>query len=261
MQDPDTTRPCIDGSLARDEDGGRRLQRRRCTRPYEESIAHDSADGNDSCYPCESLIFFFPSPLRMQPGTEPPGPEGGNAGRRPRLAAMTYRKTTMGATVIRTSGSEGAILWKCEHVRLDFFLQVFPAGRYERQRGSGGSPPGALSAPKGEWPYTEATPSGAAPTSPPEGVFRHKRRMELVELSGRITGRLGYTRRPEPTPSEGRQGWHTDALSSPQPPSTALVLRDDCGPPGDVGDGHRRRFRRGRRTFRGTTGRMEQRVD
>ena len=76
----------------------------------------------------------------------------------------------------------------------------FPAGRYVRRRGSGGSPPGALSAPKGEWPYTEATPSGAAPTSPPEGVFRHKRRMELVELSGRITGRLGYTRRPEPTP-------------------------------------------------------------
>ena len=69
----------------------------------------------------------------------------------------------------------------------------FPAGRYVRRRGSGGSPPGALSAPKGEWPYTEATPSGAAPTSPPEGVFRHKRRMELVELSGRTTGRLGYT--------------------------------------------------------------------
>ena len=50
-----------------------------------------------------------------------------------------------------------------------------------------------LAAPKGEWPYTEATPSGAAPTSPPEGVFRHKRLMELDELSGRTTGRLGYT--------------------------------------------------------------------
>ena len=55
------------------------------------------------------------------------------------------------------------------------------------------SPPGALSAPKGDWPYTEATPSGAAPTCPPEGVFQHKRLMELVELSGRTTGRLGYT--------------------------------------------------------------------
>ena len=157
----------------------------------------------------------------------------------------------MGATVIRSSGSEGAILWKCEHVRMDFCrcfsppgaLQApkrewcFPAGRYVRRRGSGGSPPGALSAPKGEWPYTEATPSGAAPTSPPEGVFRHKRRMELVELSGRTTGRLGYTRRPEPTPSEGRQRWHNDALSSPQPPPPALFLRDDCGPPGLLGMG------------------------
>ena len=27
----------------------------------------------------------------------------------------------------------------------------------------------------------------------PGGVFRHKRLLELVELSGRITGRLGYT--------------------------------------------------------------------
>jgi hypothetical protein len=40
----------------------------------------------------------------------------------------------MGATVIRTSGSEGA-MWKCEHVRLDFF-----AGGLRR----------ALRAPKGE---------------------------------------------------------------------------------------------------------------
>ena len=61
--------------------------------------------------------------------------------------------------------------------------------------------------------------------------------MELVELSGRITGRLGYTRRPEPTPSEGRQRWHNDALSSPQPPPPALFLRDDCGPPGLLGMG------------------------
>ena len=43
----------------------------------------------------------------------------------------------MGATVIRTSGSEEAILWKCEHVRLDFLLQAFPRR--------------ALRAPKGEW--------------------------------------------------------------------------------------------------------------
>ena len=59
--------------------------------------------------------------------------------------------------------------------------------------------------------------------------------MELDELSGSITtGRLGCTCRLEPTPSEG---WHSDTLSSPQPPPTALVLRDDCGPPGVWGMG------------------------
>ena len=167
----------------------------------------------------------------------------------------------MGATVIRTSGSEGAILWKCEHVRMDF-CRCSPTGRttsaergvvvphrarYQRRRESGRTP--------------RRQPCRAAPTSPPEGVFRHKRRMELVELSGRITGRLGYTRRLQPTPSEGRQRWHYDSLSSLQPPPPALFLRDDCGPQRAVGDGHRRRFRRGCRTFPGTTGRMEQRAD
>ena len=66
-------------------------------------------------------------------------------------------------------------------------------------------------------------------------LFRHKRRMELVELSGRITGRLGYTCRLQPTPSEGRQRWQYDTLSSPQSPPPALVLTDDCRPPGAVG--------------------------
>ena len=66
-------------------------------------------------------------------------------------------------------------------------------------------------------------------------LFRHKRRMELVELSGRITGRLGFTCRLQPTPSEGRQRRHYDTLSSPHLPPPALVLSDDCGPPGAVG--------------------------
>ena len=66
-----------------------------------------------------------------------------------------------------------------------------------------------LAAPKGEWPYTEETPSGAAPTSPPEGVHRHKRLMELDELSGRTTGRLGYT---WPTTAYGIGGTATLAL-------------------------------------------------
>ena len=84
----------------------------------------------------------------------------------------------MGATVIQHYVFRRGCVWKCEHVRCT------PCRC---------SPPGALSAPKGEWPYTEATPRGAAPTSPPEGKFRHERRMELVELSGRTTGRLRYT--------------------------------------------------------------------
>ena len=67
--------------------------------------------------------------------------------------------------------------------------------------------------------------------------------------------------RLQATPSEGRYSWHYDSLSSPHLPPPALALRDDCGPPGAVGDGHRRRFRRGHRTFRGTTGRTEQRAD
>ena len=59
-----------------------------------------------------------------------------------------------------------------------------------------------LAAPKREWQYTEETPSGAAPTSPPEGVFRHKRLMELDELSGRITRRLGYIGPQRGTPDQ-----------------------------------------------------------
>ena len=102
----------------------------------------------------------------------------------------------MGATVIRTSGSEGASCGSVSMCEWIFVLQVFPhRAHYQRRRGSGDSPPGALSAPKGEWQYTKATTREAAPTSPPEGVFRHKRRMELDELLGRTTGRLrlGHT--------------------------------------------------------------------
>ena len=87
--------------------------------------------------------------------------------------------------------------------------------------------------------------------------------MELDELWGRTTGRLGYT---WPTTAYaiggwGRQRWHYDTLSSPHLPPLALDLGDDCGPQGAVEHGHRRRIRRGRRTFRRTTGQMEQRAD
>ena len=62
--------------------------------------------------------------------------------------------------------------------------------------------------------------------------------MEPDELSGRITGRLGYNyRRP-----------HSSSVMT----AGRLELLED---------GHRSYFRRGRRTFRGTTGRTEQRAD
>ena len=92
-----------------------------------------------------------------------------------------------------------------------------------------------LAALKGEWPYTEEAPSGAAPTSPSEGVFRHKRLMELDEQSGRTTGRLGYTWPTTAYTIGGTATLHHDTLSSLHLPPPALILSDDCGPPGAVG--------------------------
>ena len=66
-----------------------------------------------------------------------------------RLAAMTYRKDYYGRNCNPYFWFRRGYLWKCEHVRMDF-CRYFSAGRYERRRGSGGSPPGALSVPKGE---------------------------------------------------------------------------------------------------------------
>ena len=44
------------------------------------------------------------------------------------------------------------------------FLQVFPhQAHYQRRRGSSVSQPGALSAPKGEWPCTEALTMWSCP--------------------------------------------------------------------------------------------------
>ena len=84
----------------------------------------------------------------------------------------------MGATVIQHFMFRRGCVWKCEHVRRT------PC-RF--------SPPGALSAPKGEWQHTEATPSGAAPTSPREGVFRHKRRVGEVLLNIDVLSSLPST--------------------------------------------------------------------
>ena len=83
--------------------------------------------------------------------------------------------------------------------------------------------------------------------------------MELVELSGRITGRLGYDYRLR----HRRDGiacttilYHLRIYRRPHSPSGTTACRREL-----LEDGHRRRFRRGRRTFRGTTGRTEQRAD
>ena len=90
-------------------------------------------------------------------------------------------------------------------------------------------------------------------------MFRHKRRMELVELSGRITGRLGYDYRLRHR-RDGIAGttilYHLRIYRRPHSPSGTSAGRREL-----LEDGHRCRFRRGRRTFRGTTGRTEQRAD
>ena len=86
-------------------------------------------------------------------------------------------------------------------------------GKYEHVRWTPCrfSPPGDASGAEGGVADTEDTPSGAAPTSPPEGVFRHKRLMELDELSGRTTGRLRYS---WPTTAYGIGGMATLALQN-----------------------------------------------
>ena len=123
----------------------------------------------------ESLIFF-PGLLWMQPCTEPPSSEGAMGGVQRLSSCMPNARSTCSQALHVPKGM-------CEKVRKS--MCYGPRAGFPRRV--------TLAAPKGEWPYTEATPGGAAPTSPPEGVFRHKRLMELVELSGRTTGRLGYT--------------------------------------------------------------------
>jgi hypothetical protein len=149
-----------------------------------------------------------------------------------------------------TTRSKGGRMWEYEHVR---WSRMDPHADFPRRA--------TLAAPKGERRYTEKTPSGAAPTSPPEGVFRHTRRTELDEQSELTTGSSDTLGRLQPTPSEGPQRWHYDTLSSPHLPPSPFIISDDYGPPELLEHGHSRRFRRGRRTFPGTTGQTEQRAD
>ena len=84
--------------------------------------------------------------------------------------------------------------------------------------------------------------------------------MELVELSGRTTGRLEYTWPTTVRRRDGNAGttmlYHPRIYLRPHSSSVMTVGRREL-----LDDGHCRRFRRGRRTFRGTTGRTEQRAD
>ena len=81
----------------------------------EESIAHDSADGNDSCYSFESLIVFLSfvdaavhRTSKLQRGY----------GRRPKAIKLhANRKDTMGVLVLKRYMFRRGCVWKCEHVR------------------------------------------------------------------------------------------------------------------------------------------------
>ena len=163
----------------------------------EESITQDSADGNDSSYFFESLIFpVFSGCSSVQNLQAPKGLW--TASKALKLHASAYHResgtVTMSLLVLKHYMFRRGCVWKCEHV-------LWTPCWF--------SSPGALTAPKGKWPYTEATPIGAATTSPPEGVFRHKRRIELVELSAQFRdapqANLDTHGRLQPTPSEGRQ--------------------------------------------------------
>ena len=141
----------------------------------EESIAQDSADGNNSCYIFESLIFrsFVDAAAHRTSKLR----RGYGAFQRP-SSCMPTARTLWAYLFSSTTCSEGDVCGSasmCDGPHAGFPRRA----RCQRRRGSGRT--------------SRRRPYGAAPTSPPEGVFRHKRRMELVELSGRTAGRLGYT--------------------------------------------------------------------
>ena len=131
----------------------------------------DSSDGNDSCYSFESLIFSFL--LWMQPCTEPPSSEGAMGGVQRLSSCMPTARTLWAYLFSSTTCSEGDVCGSasmCDGPHAGFPRRATLAVAVHRG--------------DAKW---------SCPDWPAEGVFRHKRLMELVELSGRITGRLGYT--------------------------------------------------------------------
>jgi hypothetical protein len=136
-------------------------------------------------------------------------------------------------------------------------------------------PPGVACGAEGEVAVSDSTTSGAAPTSPPEGVFRRTRRWKYRRAVGTHYGptrihQADYSPRHR---RDGRAGT-TILLSSPHLPPGRAASRSDYGPDGavgvwgnavvsagaagpfrDYGPGRsrrrRRRRRRGRSTFQG----------
>ena len=111
----------------------------------------------------------------MQQCTEQPRSEGEAMEASKAFKLHVNHETLWAHLSSSTTRSKGVCVWQYEHVR-------WTPCRF--------SPPGDTIGAEGEKQHTEETPKGAAPTSPPEGVFRHKRLMELDKLSGRTTGRL-----------------------------------------------------------------------
>ena len=114
----------------------------------EGSTAHDPADGNDS-FSCESLILF---PFQSSAHAVGYRTSKLRLWTAPRLTVMTKPQgLTMGATVIRTSGSEGDIVEVRACANGFFFAGVLSTWRTTSAAARVVFPRQALRAPKGEW--------------------------------------------------------------------------------------------------------------
>ena len=97
-------------------------------------------------------------------------------------------------------------------------------------------PPGVACGAEGEVAVSDSTTSGAAPTSPPEGVFRRTRRWKYRRAVGTHYGptrihQADYSPRHR---RDGRAGT-TILLSSPHLPPGRAASRSDYGPDGAAG--------------------------
>ncbi len=98
-----------------------------------------------------------------------------------------------------TTKSEGCVVWMCDQVQVTTMTLSRPGD--------------IIGAEGGYRPILEMRASGAAPTSPPEGVLRQMRHQELWRAVGT---HYGPTRIYGPTamPSEGRHSLHSGASTT-----------------------------------------------